>query len=1082
MTDRTWWRLGVMVPCLLLGLDGCSSTDPSPVPSTISAATATGLTAAVGSQVGPLPAVKVISDKGAPMGGVDVIFTLTGGGSIAGDSTKTDSQGIATLGGWTLGTRPGNYSVAARVGSLAPVTFTATATPGAPGSIAMVAGGGQSAGVGQPLGTQVIIEVKDQYGNLVPAIAVALSVTGGGGTLPGASVATGSDGRATLPVWTMGTSAGTQELRLTAGSASLTLTATATPGAPSSLAVVSGDGQTGDLGVALAAPLGVKVADQYGNGVPGVTVSFAVSTGNVTLSPNSAVTGSSGTAQVQATLQAVGGSNVTATASALAPASFSFSTGPTIIGTITDLSMSPVVGAVARAATMSGPRAVPTPQRRVINPAFEPSSKGRLLVTFNQARLSLPAAAASFRSSRELNQIAAASYEKVINEHLPSTHRKGEMRSLPAIATTLVVLADPTEQAQVIAQLKRDPRVLAVEEDHLVHADVIEEDIPGREEADRKSGALPSIWPGLSLTPPLQQSTATERYSADPFLVQQLWHYRMVDFPRVWSSNTGAPSVRVGVLDTGVRPDHPQLAGLISTTEGFDFVDGVNDAWSAAQPLCEGGTMITLRGPASVAGLPRNGTDPMQYRVNQAGTCWEPNPNGSHGTHVTGTIASRGTDGVMGVGGNWETTIVPIRVLGVQGSGWEFDVAQGMLYAGGFPVSYTGAPAGFQVQIPPVPIINMSLGGTSPSTVKANASAAIQATTLVIASRGNDNFTTPSYPASYPGVVAVSALDPEYRKASYSNYGSDVSLSAPGGDSRIGGSSWGVFSALWDFQTMTPTFSYLNGTSMATPHVTAVAALTLAANPGLTPEQLRQRLINGAVDLGPAGRDNIFGYGLVNAYNSVTGTSGPPVSTRVRVLDAATGAVVRSIKPGPDGKYFFTRLPVGEYRIVSSQDESGDGLFGKPGRRFALSGNISVGPAEVKTLNLGQGYSDEVEPNNTVATAQELVIDSWVTGSLWNTIDQDFFSFQVPSSGTYTFETSGILAACGTATAAATELQLLDKDGNLVTSNTSTSYPRATYPGGACSLISSTLTPGKYYLGVKALVTGKYRLHLRSGE
>src|SRR5690606_665767 len=146
------------------------------------------------------------------------------------------------------------YLLTATVASLPAVTFTATAVPGSPTTVALISGNNQSGAVGQALASPISVEARDQYGNPVPSAAVTIAVTAGGGSLGGSSATTGSDGRASLPTWTLGTTAGAQSLRVTAGTGAVDVNATATPGAPAILALVSGDNQAGDPGAALQLP------------------------------------------------------------------------------------------------------------------------------------------------------------------------------------------------------------------------------------------------------------------------------------------------------------------------------------------------------------------------------------------------------------------------------------------------------------------------------------------------------------------------------------------------------------------------------------------------------------------------------------------------------------------------------------------------------------------------------------------------------------------------------------------------------------------------------------------------------------
>ncbi|MEV6343845.1 S8 family peptidase [Actinoplanes sp. NPDC051851] len=216
-------------------------------------------------------------------------------------------------------------------------------------------------------------------------------------------------------------------------------------------------------------------------------------------------------------------------------------------------------------------------------------------------------------------------------------------------------------------------------------------------------------------------------------------------------------------------------------------------------------------------------------------------PNG-HGTHVAGTIAAltgNGT-GVSAIAPGVE--ILPVRVLDATGGGDTSATAAGVIWA---------ADHGADV-------INMSIGGTEQDTTLDNAiTYARSKGVVVVAAAGNERAegSPTEYPGASPGVIAVAATDWSDTVASYSNQGDYVDVAAPGS---------GIIS------TYPPALgkgSYvtMNGTSMATPHVAAVAALLKAYDPDLTPDEVETALESSAVDLGTAGRDDDYGYGRIDA-------------------------------------------------------------------------------------------------------------------------------------------------------------------------------------------------------------------------
>jgi adhesin/invasin len=125
----------------------------------------------------------------------------TGGGSVTGEAATTGATGIATVAGWTLGTTAGPNTLTATVAGITPVVFTATATPGAPATVAIVSGDAQTAVAGTVLGAPLVIGVQDQFGNAVPGVTVGWSASDG--SVAPASGLTDANGRAQT-TWTLG--------------------------------------------------------------------------------------------------------------------------------------------------------------------------------------------------------------------------------------------------------------------------------------------------------------------------------------------------------------------------------------------------------------------------------------------------------------------------------------------------------------------------------------------------------------------------------------------------------------------------------------------------------------------------------------------------------------------------------------------------------------------------------------------------------------------------------------------------------------------------------------------------------------
>ena len=324
------------------------------------------------------------------------------------------------------------------------------------------------------------------------------------------------------------------------------------------------------------------------------------------------------------------------------------------------------------------------------------------------------------------------------------------------------------------------------------------------------------------------------------------WHYPLINLPQAWDITTGDSGVIVAVIDTGILSAHPDApAQMVS---GYDFIANAASARDG------------------------NGID---SNPEDNGDLAFTSKSSFHGTHVAGTIAANSNNSVgtsIGTAGiAWNIKLMPLRALGAN-DGTDYDIAQAVLYAAGLSNDSGTLPA------PKADIINMSIGGAAVGQVLRDAiTAARNAGVILIAAAGNESSSAPSYPAALSGVVSVSAVGPDRELAPYSNFGSTIDIAAPGGDQSgdINGDGQpdGVLSLTADDSSATTSYSYgfREGTSMATPHVAGVAALMKSVYPGLTPAIFDTMLANGelTVDLGSSGRDDSFGYGLIDAYKAV---------------------------------------------------------------------------------------------------------------------------------------------------------------------------------------------------------------------
>jgi len=309
------------------------------------------------------------------------------------------------------------------------------------------------------------------------------------------------------------------------------------------------------------------------------------------------------------------------------------------------------------------------------------------------------------------------------------------------------------------------------------------------------------------------------------------WNMQLINAPRTWDIQEGRSDVIVAVVDTGIAfedfgpyrkaPDW----GSVEFVQGFDFV---------------------------------NGDD-------------HPNDDDSHGTHISSTIAEAANNGIGVAGLAFNCALMPVKVLDNQGFGSFFDVAEGIDYATNFNDN------GRRVKV-----INLSLGGPSRSETAAQAiTRALAAGIVVVAAAGNEGLGSIDFPAAEPNVIAVGAVDARRQRAYYSNYGPELDVMAPGGDLGRDDNNDGDPDGILQ-QTFDPAAArnegrydqfflfYFDGTSSATAHVSAMAALLVSQ--GITdPAAVKASIESTAMDLGTAGRDDTTGHGLMQPAEALKG-------------------------------------------------------------------------------------------------------------------------------------------------------------------------------------------------------------------
>ena len=288
----------------------------------------------------------------------------------------------------------------------------------------------------------------------------------------------------------------------------------------------------------------------------------------------------------------------------------------------------------------------------------------------------------------------------------------------------------------------------------------------------------------------------------DPYYKTIQWHHSSIDTPGAWAINTGSNNIIIAIVDTGIDLSHPDLSSKI--LPGYNFFANNNN------PIDENG----------------------------------------HGTAVSGTAAALTNNGIGVAGVSWNSKILPVRISDPTGSATYSAMAQGIIYA---------ADNGARV-------INISFGGASSSTTLQDAiNYAWSKNAVIVAAAGNDSgngYRGPvSFPAACDHVLGISAIQLGDTLASFSNYGKEIDLAAPGDN---------IYTTY--ATNMGAAYKDMSGTSFSSPIVAGVAALILSKNPKLTNTDVVNILENNTNDLGSAGFDTSFGYGKVNAYKALSAT------------------------------------------------------------------------------------------------------------------------------------------------------------------------------------------------------------------
>lgn len=379
-----------------------------------------------------------------------------------------------------------------------------------------------------------------------------------------------------------------------------------------------------------------------------------------------------------------------------------------------------------------------------------------------------------------------------------------------------------------------------------------------------------------------------------------------IDWLEAYEHLAGAAfqTVRIAILDTGIQQDHEDLASKI--VGQYDFFDDDPDA---------------------------------------------ADDNG-HGSHTAGIAAASGNNGlgVTGVAWHDQADLLVAKVCGQIRGGGPF---------GGYgcPTSATAAAIRWAADNN-ARVINLSLGGASGSSAEQDAlQYALDNNTLAFCATGNDNASV-SWPAAFPECVAVAATDWSDNRASYSNFGPETELAAPGGDDEHPDGYSYILSA---YNGGSASYAFVAGTSMATPMATGLGGL-LASIGVATADELRSIMAGTADDLGPNGRDDSFGHGRINAYAAVLAAGGggdppdnnPPVASFTYACTDLDCSFDGSGSSDPDGDPLAYAWTFGDGASATGVSAS---------HTYAAGGTYSV------TLTVDDGSASDSQSQSVTVTA-----------------------------------------------------------------------------------------------------------------
>lgn len=338
----------------------------------------------------------------------------------------------------------------------------------------------------------------------------------------------------------------------------------------------------------------------------------------------------------------------------------------------------------------------------------------------------------------------------------------------------------------------------------------------------------------------------------DPLYSSQ-WALEKISAPAAWDVVTGTPSAVIALIDSGLDTTHPDLTGRLWINPGEIPNNGIDDDNNGYIDDVNGWNFV---------GSNNNVSD-----------------DNGHGTQVAG-VASASTNNAIGIAGMcWNCRLMIVKAMQASGVANYSDIAAAVNYA---------ASKGAQV-------INLSLGGYADSATLRAAIDVASSTAVIVGGAGNDNVSTPFYPAAYPSVLSVAATTNSDTKASFSNYGSWVDVAAPGVaiSTTLSGGDYGTS----------------EGTSLSAPLVAGLAGLIESAHPDWSPALVRAQIVHTT----DAITETQIGSGRIDANQSLTTAAVPELNLMNYAVDGVTGGM-----PSPGSTVSLTIVLRNEWRTASN--------------------------------------------------------------------------------------------------------------------------------------------------------------------